>query len=293
MRCWSARTTPPTLSPWVFRAGEVTQIELGPQVVVMLGGRLQNDEVTLRAYDLSTGDRRPWFGDLARTAQGITTEGETLYVATESEIAAFDLRTGARLPYRGASDGRVLAAGGAPSRPPGGGLRDTVARVGAAAVDLRTNAVLPFDAQVAGAVMHRVPYYEGPWVSAVEKAGDTVYLGGVFATVGGRPQQSLAAVDATTGAAASRFPDRDRVPSERARRQRHDAVRGRRLRRARRQTGDAARRDRPPDRAGPSLGAVAALGLSRHRDGGRRPDAVRGRVRGFARTTWPPAPRCR
>ena len=195
-----------TLSPWVFRAGEVTQIELGPQVVVMLGGRLQNDEVTLRAYDLSTGERRPWFGDLARTAQGITTEGETLYVATESEIAAFDLRTGARLPYRGASDGRVLAAGGGALAAAGGGLRDTVARVGAAAVDLRTNAVLPFDAQVAGAVMHRVPYYEGPWVSAVEKAGDTVYLGGVFATVGGRPQQSLAAVDATTGAWRPGFP---------------------------------------------------------------------------------------
>ena len=54
-----------TLSSWRFRVGEVSRIELGPQVVVMLGETAEGDEVTLRAYDQTTGERLPWFGDIA------------------------------------------------------------------------------------------------------------------------------------------------------------------------------------------------------------------------------------
>ena len=46
----------------------------------------------------------------------------------------------------------------------------------------------------------------GPWVNALAKAGDTVYVGGAFGTVGGHPQTHLAAVDAVTGAWRSGFP---------------------------------------------------------------------------------------
>ena len=48
--------------------------------------------------------------------------------------------------------------------------------------------MLPFDAKLDGGVMERFPNYYGPWVRAIEKAGDTVYLGGAFATVAGHPQ---------------------------------------------------------------------------------------------------------
>ncbi len=42
--------------------------------------------------------------------------------------------------------------------------------------------------------------YLGPHVNALARAGDALYLGGAFATVAGRAQQHLAAVDARTGA---------------------------------------------------------------------------------------------
>ncbi len=67
------------------------------------------------------------------------------------------------------------------------------ARANVAVLDGTTGAATPWDARLERAA--------GPGVvHAVEAAGDTIYVGGVFDSAGGLPRASLAALDATTGA---------------------------------------------------------------------------------------------
>ncbi len=68
-----------------------------------------------------------------------------------------------------------------------------VARNHAAAIDLRTGDVLPWDPNVNANVV------------AIDPAGSAVYLGGAFGTVGGFSRRRIAEVDATTGAVVLAF----------------------------------------------------------------------------------------
>ncbi|RKQ93131.1 beta-propeller uncharacterized protein DUF5122 [Solirubrobacter pauli] len=187
-----------TLVPWRPGTGETAQLAVGARAVATL----EYLDGELRAFDTASRAPLPWFGDVAEQASAIALDGETLYVATfRSGIVAFDLLTGARLPYAGAAAGTVLGAGGgqvATGRR-GGGTVDVVPRTAFAAMDVRTGALLPFDPQIAGAVWQNGRYLE-PHVNALARAGDALYLGGAFATVAGHAQQHLAAVDARTGA---------------------------------------------------------------------------------------------
>jgi hypothetical protein len=63
-----------------------------------------------------------------------------------------------------------------------------VARSHAAAIDLATGSLLPWNPNVSSTVQ------------AIAANGSTIYLGGAFAKVGGKTRSRLAAVDATTGA---------------------------------------------------------------------------------------------
>jgi hypothetical protein len=66
-----------------------------------------------------------------------------------------------------------------------------VARGRAAAIDLTTGALLPWDPNASARV------------DAIAVDGATVYLGGTFATVGGKTRRRIAAVDAVTGSATA------------------------------------------------------------------------------------------
>ncbi|HUZ83651.1 MAG TPA: hypothetical protein VMU66_03075 [Gaiellales bacterium] len=68
-----------------------------------------------------------------------------------------------------------------------------VACNGAAAVDIGTRQLLPWNPNVSGTVQ------------AIAVIGGTAYLGGVFSTVGGKTHRNLAAVDASTGAVSAGF----------------------------------------------------------------------------------------
>jgi outer membrane protein assembly factor BamB len=68
-----------------------------------------------------------------------------------------------------------------------------VARNHAAAIDLETGALLPWDPNANNTVQ------------AIAVSGSTVYLGGTFGTVGGKTHARVAAVDATTGAPIQTF----------------------------------------------------------------------------------------
>ncbi len=73
-----------------------------------------------------------------------------------------------------------------------GGAFTTVngqSRIGAAAFDVVSGALLPFDAALSAAAS----------VRALALANDTLYIGGTFSTVGGQPRSGLASVNATTG----------------------------------------------------------------------------------------------
>ena len=189
-----------------FRGGEVTDIVVGSRAVVMLG---YEASAGVQAFDVTTGERLPWFAGVT-LASALAVDGDTLYVAG-SGVSAWDLRDGSRLPYTGATSGDVMAAGGGAVAVGlrGSGVQDRVARNYTAAIDLRTGSVLPFDPHVDGGVLEQFPNYIGPWLRTLEKVGSTVYLGGVFATVGGYPQTHLAAVDAVTRV-ATRVPVRAR-----------------------------------------------------------------------------------
>src|SRR5205823_6235022 len=64
-----------------------------------------------------------------------------------------------------------------------------VTRNGAAAINLDTGALLPWDPNVAGGAVY-----------AIKVFGSNVFLGGAFGTVGGVTHKKIVEVDGTTGA---------------------------------------------------------------------------------------------
>ena len=239
-----------TLSPWRPGGDEVTQIELGPQAVVMIGrlGRRRDDPARLRpghrrAAPVVRRHRR----QRVRDHRG---RRHALRGARAARSSAYDLRTGARLPYLStAGSGTVLAAGGGALATNGGGLRDATARVGAAALDLRTGAVLPFDAKLDGTVVEPVP---GSLPGALRDVGELAREGRRHRLHRRRVRdRRRASADLPGGGrrghrrVAPRVPVRSRRTGHRPGDQRVDAVRRRALHPARRPHGHQARCDRP------------------------------------------------
>src|SRR5438105_4554200 len=69
-----------------------------------------------------------------------------------------------------------------------------VTRNGAAAINLDTGALLPWDPNVAGGAVY-----------AIKVFGSNVFLGGAFGTVGGVTHKKIVEVDGTTGAVVTTF----------------------------------------------------------------------------------------
>jgi hypothetical protein len=165
---------------------------------VVLGGRFPTGDDdhpyrALAAFDRETLAQHPMFADVYGGTSAMARAGDTLYVegVAPDDFGAFDLSTGARLTWgAGPKVGSVndLAVIGDRIVTAGMLLFEPVERRGAAAVDLRTGAILPWNPDAGGAV------------KAIVKHGDALILGGSFMFVGQQVQRNLAAVDAATGA---------------------------------------------------------------------------------------------
>ncbi|MFN8589016.1 MAG: hypothetical protein U0704_14590 [Candidatus Eisenbacteria bacterium] len=127
-----------------------------------VGGNLSNAEGEVRhglaAYDISTGALLPWAPEVDG---GMTSSGEVLSLAVQGSTVYF------------------------------GGWFATVAgeaRIGIAAVDATSGALHDWN-----------PGGESSVVLSIIPRGDLIYLGGSFSFMGGQPRGGVAAVDATTG----------------------------------------------------------------------------------------------
>lgn len=135
---------------------------------------------------------------------GLWKEGSTLYVVglftqvngqPRGGGAAFNLTTGALLPWNPAIDGGaayVLSVSGGTVFI--GGIFTTAsgtARPGFAAVDATTGALAPSPTTTLNT---------GAIVNAMQLSGNTLYLGGLFTAIGGTSRTNVGAIDITTGA---------------------------------------------------------------------------------------------
>ena len=140
----------------------------------------------------------------------LASSGSTLYVGGSftdagvvgrQRLAAFDLTSGALLPWNPGANDLVLALAAAGSTVYAGGdfttVNGSLARHGLAAFDGTTGAATSWNPDVAPAA-----------VLALAVTGSTVYAGGGFATVNGGTvaRSSIAAFDRATGAATAWIP---------------------------------------------------------------------------------------
>jgi hypothetical protein len=122
-------------------------------------------------------------------------------------IAAFDTRTGALLPWNPGTDGPVSGMFVSGSTVYAGGI---FGNFGGAphywlgAVDANSALALPWDPKP---LAPPGPYY--PLVQAFTRSGGSVFIGGVFGSMGGAPRRYLAAVDTLAGGVLPWDPDPD------------------------------------------------------------------------------------
>lgn len=179
-----------------------------------LGGRPHEN---LGCVDARTGRVLDWDLDVDETGDvmALVTKDSTVYVggwfseiggASRNCLAAVDAASGQVLPWRADTDARVWALATRDDTLLVAGEFDWIAgasRNFLAAVDMTTQRVLSFDARAAGIYGDYLPL---PRVDALALAGDTLYVGGTFTEVGGRALPSLAALNASTGAAVEWTP---------------------------------------------------------------------------------------
>lgn len=131
--------------------------------------------------------------------------GSTLYVApragTPAAVLAFDAKTGATRAFSPAIDGNVngmvasgttLFIGGAFQHVGGQG------RAGLAAIDLASGAVTAWNPGISGVPPNLGPGMT-PAVFSLAISGGTVYVAGLYASIGGQSRTGLAAVSASDG----------------------------------------------------------------------------------------------
>jgi hypothetical protein len=160
----------------------------------------------LAAIDAQTGALRDWSVPVAGTVHALAHAGTTMYFgghfssaggAPRSHLAAADIRTGALTPFHPMLDGTVLAlVADGTSVFAGGNFRTAsgTARAGLAA--WRHDGALRTD----WIPNPSVPAFTwGPEVWSLALAGDTLFLGGRFTSVGGLERTNLAAVSRTSG----------------------------------------------------------------------------------------------
>jgi hypothetical protein len=172
---------------------------------------------SLAAFDVSTGDLLAWdphpTGEvdpyLGPIVRALLVRGDTVLVAgnftavggqTRSCLAALDATSGQALEWTpGAPNSEIWALALRGSALYLGGYFTVVGgqvRRCAAAVDVTTGVVLPWNPNVTGP---DDAFGYAPRVMGIGTKDSTVFLGGVFSSVGGQPRAALVAVDADSG----------------------------------------------------------------------------------------------
>lgn len=164
-------------------------------------GRLYAGGVTdsggyLAAYDASTGNALSWRPQVDPGAvNAITVGGSTVYTGGK-HLQAFDVATGQQAAWAPpppnksvatlALSGSTVAVGGA-FMAAGGVMRD-----GLAALDLRTGRPTNWYPRASS-------HGQEAEIDAIALSGSTVYVGGDFDRLGGKPRTAVGAVDAASG----------------------------------------------------------------------------------------------
>lgn len=148
---------------WDWNTGSVYALALRDSTLFVAGGFSSfggQPRANLAALNASTGEVLPWRADVFGGAYTLLIREDTLFVG-----------------------GNFLGIAG-------------VEQYMLAALNAKTAELLPFNARVSGI---RGDYIPDPLVSALALVSDTLYVAGDFTHIGGIPQPSLAALNATTG----------------------------------------------------------------------------------------------
>jgi hypothetical protein len=175
----------------VFVSGNFTSI----------GGQTR---ASLAALDTLDGEALPWNLGADDVATKLVVDGSTLYAGgyftivggqTREYLASVDTRSGELLPWNPGAGWPVLGMALAGKTMYVGGLFSELGgaeREGIGAVDLTTGVATGWNPN---------PVANSGWVNTIVVNGNTVFVGGAFDNIGGQRRRSIAALDATTGAA--------------------------------------------------------------------------------------------
>ncbi|WP_045262638.1 PKD domain-containing protein [Microbacterium oxydans] len=188
-----AADAPPTLPPLLQRDGDVVTSDPIPTVQIDNGYVWAQTTVGSTVYAVGKFDnaREP------KAAPGTA-------LTARSNVLAYDIVTGALLPFAPKVNGVIKAVAASPdgSRIYIGGSFNKVNgkdRWNIAAIDAKTGELVP----------GFVPSIGGSGVYALATSGTTVYAGGLFTQANGTPRKNLAAFDTTNGALRPWAPQTD------------------------------------------------------------------------------------
>jgi beta-propeller uncharacterized protein DUF5122 len=164
-----------------------------------VGGQMRN---RIAALDASSGLATPWNPDANAQLFELVVSGSTVYVSglftgiggqMRNFIAALDASSGLATPWNPDANGSVFAMAVSGTTIYAGGDFWTIGgqtRYGVAALDASSGLATPWNPS---------GEYYGPSVWALAVSGSTVYVGGRFNNIGGRPRNNLAALRASNG----------------------------------------------------------------------------------------------
>ena len=175
-----------------------------------IGGESRN---SIAALDAGSGRATPWNPTVDRGIFALAISGDRLFAGgginegglERQNLAALDARTGAALAWAPNANGPVYALAAAGSNVYVGGNFTQVggaARRSVAAVDRTTGRSATWKADAGG-------FGTNTQIRALAIEGNRIYTGGLFASIGGKARNFIAALNLTTGAAADWDPGAD------------------------------------------------------------------------------------
>ena len=173
-----------------------------------VNGKVRN---RIAAIDVTTGQATAWNPDANNYVSSLAVSGNTVYAGgiftsiggqDRTSIAALDATTGRATGWNPGGSGNVKAMAVAGNLLYVGGGFDKMggqSRSSIAALDLTTGAATAWNPDV--------NLSSGNSINSLAVAAKNVYVGGNFESVGGRPRNNIAALDALTGQATPWNPD--------------------------------------------------------------------------------------
>ena len=174
----------------------------------LIGGQLRD---RIAALDAATGTATAWDPNANDYVYALAVSGSTVYVGgffsgiggqARNNIAALDAATGTATawnPYANSYVNKLAVSGSTVYVAGGFGSIGGQARHSIAALDAATGTATAWNPDPSNT--NPIPSYIGTGIFALTVDGSTVYTGGAFTSIGGRPRANIAALDAATGTA--------------------------------------------------------------------------------------------